>query len=344
MPKNLLESNVLQPSKFLKDSTLRKNLPDDFVKAKNLWSQVVRDIENHLTALEAKGDDVEDFLEEINGLMDFDLCDAIFKKSCWSWAPSGRTVSFEETDRMGQHFLGAMYTCEGYEWPQHEGCPYKPFFQLSLDEASEIAEIYVGSGLLQLFEAPYLLFQEQGLGKPDWYLLRHIPRNKVSEDQMTPIPDFNEEQEQLIQGAFRDVFYEDDSECICVDGYTDKRFSMPYNIAENIGGFQSILSDCGIESLKTAVVHLGEINERLGRLTNKIGKKYFDTALFGFVDPIQTFGLKMPDPLLKIGGSRGIIDNWRKEIKLEIGLEGQGQVYLNFDSKEEPSYEFYWDL
>lgn len=344
MPKNMLVSNVLKPSKFLKDSALRKDLPDDFVEAKNLWSKVVRDIENHLAALEANGDDVEDFLEEINGLSDFDLCDAVFKKSCWSWAPSGKTVSFKETDRMGQHFLGAMYTCEGHEWPQHEGCPYKPFFQLSLDEASEIAEVDVGSGLLQLFEAPYLLFQSQGLkDSENWYLLRHIPRKQVSKDQMAPVPNFNKEQEHLIQGAYMDVFYSDDSECISVDGYTDKRLSMPEDFPTHIEEFQNVLDSLGIESLKTTVVHMGEISERLGRLHKEIEDKGFDMALFGFVDPIQMSGREMPDPLLKIGSCKGIIDGWWKGIKLEIGLEGQGQIYLKFNSEEEPEYEFYWD-
>lgn len=31
-----------------------------------------------------------------------------------------------------------------------------------------------------------------------------------------------------------DAIYEDDSECITVDGYTDKRFSMPHNFSEDI--------------------------------------------------------------------------------------------------------------
>jgi hypothetical protein len=347
MAKKLLASKVLLPSRILEDSTLRKNLPDYFVEASDLWSQVVRDIEHHLTELREDGGNVEGFLDDINLDYEFDRCDGIFKKSCWSWAPSGKIVSFGETDRMGQHFFGAMYTCEEYEWPQHEGYPYKPFFQLSLDEASEVAGVYVGSGLLQLFEGPILKFTM------DWYLLRHIPRGKISEDQLTPVPLLNEEQSRQIKETYscgvEDImggdlqFLEASYRCIDVEGYTDKRFSMPYDVTA-IDELHWALKSLGIESLKTAVVNLVKISECLGKLRYEIGKnKYSDMALFGFAEPIQMGAWEMPDPLLNIGGCRNLIDGWRDDSKFDIFLEGSGQVYLKIDSNEEPSYEFYGD-
>lgn len=340
MLKNLLGKTVLNPSKILKGSNLRKDMPEEFVVASKHWSLVVSVIEKHLVTLQKEGGDMDEFLKAIR---DFDDIHGVFQKSCWSWSPNGKTVRFADTDRMGQHFFGAMYTNEEYEWPRHEdwyfgGCPLLPFFQLSLDHASEVAGTYIGSGLLQLFDTSAYDFSEG-------YFLRHIPREKIDLDLMTPIPTFGAEQARNFEETYvwevEDVFG-DSSECIHIDGYTEKKFSTSSE-SGLILALKHSLETSGVKSLRTAVRHLEAIGQHLEKLHEEIGDERFDLALFGYVEPIQCFAREMPDPLIRLGGCRGLITNWCDDNKFDVYGDGNGQVYFKAKSKGNISYEFYGD-
>jgi len=311
-----LLSEVLEPAKFLEQSNLRKDLPEDFAVAEELWHQVIQDVEKRVAEIDAEGGSVEKFLNEIKGRYEFNNVDGLFKKSCWSWVPSGKTVRFVETDRMGQHFFGAMYTCKDFEWPMHEGCPCEPLFQLDLDKTSEIAAVDIGSGLLQLFKTA-------GDSAEEEFFLIEVPRKKVSEDQLTPLPTFDPKQTH----NFEDIFGAK-SECISVERFTDKRFSMPYDLG-SLDEFLWVLEKFDDELLKSAASHMVIVIDLLNKLREEIGNKYFDLALFGYVAPIQTEAWEMPDPLIKLGGCRHLIKGWSDDSKFEVYGDGDGQVYLD---------------
>ena len=235
---------------------------------------------------------------------------------------------------MGQHFFGAMYTCEDFEWPLHEGCPCEPLFQLDLDKSSEIAGVHVGSGLLQLFRAVDYSAGEE-------YFLREIPREKVSEDQLTPLPTFCPEQTH----DFEDIFGAE-SECISVDRFADKRSSMPYDL----GVFEELLwglEEFNDELLKSAATHMGMIIDRLNKLREEIGSRCFDLALFGYVGPIQAEAWEMPDPLIKLRGCRRLIKGWSNDSKFDVYGDGSGQVYFEvgeyFTENPEGELRYFFD-
>ncbi|MFC1796932.1 hypothetical protein ACFL1V_07535 [Pseudomonadota bacterium] len=331
-------NKVKEPAVIFKESNLRKDLPEDFLHAYELWLDVEKKIESHYQDLKKSGAGAEEFVDVIDGFFEFTSVDALFKKSSWAWAPSGKVAPFNITDRLGQHFFGAMFTCEEHEWPMHNQCPYKPFLQLDLDKASETAGVCIGSGFLQLFETPAF---EVFAG----YFLRHIPRQYISAETMTPLPTFSQEQEKKIEETYvwdvEDIFGAK-SICINLDGFDNKRFSMPYGL-DCIDELSTALESYGKDLLQKAITNLEQISGILSNLQRDMGEKYFDMHLFGYVEPIQVNAWEMPDPILRIGGCRSLIKGWTNDSKFDIYGDGNGQIYLDILENGEVDYDFYGD-
>ena len=127
------------------------------------------------------------YAEEIGRLRQFDesskyyvqQIDYALSSAAWGWLIKKKDQDFSATDRFGSHIHGQMYTSKEFPWPYFEDEAYSPKIQLDLDKISEHVGQDTGNGLLQLFEDP---------GPDMLYMLRHIPRNKVTKSSLTDVP------------------------------------------------------------------------------------------------------------------------------------------------------------
>ena len=125
-------------------------------------------------------------LKEIDESLGFEISqiDRVFSSAAWGWLIREKQVPFLKTDRFGSHLNGQMYTSSEFPWPFFGDKAYLPKIQLDLDKVSEYIKEDVGSGLLQLYEGDF-----DGNDFDDWYILRHIPRKKVTSRLLTDIPE-----------------------------------------------------------------------------------------------------------------------------------------------------------
>jgi hypothetical protein len=211
-----------------------------------------------------------------------------------------------------------MYTSEEYPWPADaEGCAYPPVFQIDLDEVSSIAGAYIGDGFLQVFYN----------GEYDEYepyqLSRWIPRESISEELMTPLPeDFDEFQTfKLIRETY--------SRCSVITGFEKGDFEVGHgeefaSIADNLEPFAT----------GDTIDLVSDIRDELDKLENDEGWSFVSTenigggGLFGVYEPIQQCGFQMPDPFIQLH-------------TVAMPNSGSGLFYL-----EHPTHDvgdWYWD-
>ena len=320
-------SDLVLPSDIFKGSNLRKDLPEAFLQASAIWTEVKKKILKY----SEQGGTFDS--EEI--LFDIKVFEAMFTKSCWGWLPSCQIVRFNKMDRLGQHFFGPMYTCEGFEWPEYKGCPFRPWVQLDLDKASETAGVDLNGGLLQFFETPEYDCHEQ-------YFVRHIPRDFISIKAMTPLPHFTPSKAETFEKYFDcnpDALFGEKAKCIKVKAFDRKVFSM-------------LDTDLFFDNHDEIVIVREDIDDMLallGSLKGEEKKAEYRMCLFGCDRPIQSCAWVSSDVLLNLGHcdrqstllDSHLNNNFDSDVDFfgHIYFDGSGAIYFD-RSQSEGSFFF----
>ena len=325
-------------------SKVYANLPKPFLALKSTWEKIKDKIQAYMRNLPAK--ERKDFFDAIGNRGQFTGVEEFFVKSCWGWKPSGRTVKFTETNRLGQHCFGAMFTSAKHQWPMHKELPYLPLIQIDLDKASTLIGANVGSGFLQLYQAPMI----DEIDSDDWYMLRQIPRKEISKKLLTELPTFSEEQKSKINKEYIYPDFEglfgDSSESIFIEKFNIKSFC-----------FNCSLTNRSDEELFSAIAEgfpelheklIGEIekyNVLLEKFRDSVDMSYDDdddddTTLFGFHSPIQELAGELDSPIMVFGAFRHRISEWTADNRTDIYGDGSGAIFVKFKKNKTPVHYF----
>jgi hypothetical protein len=311
----LLE-DLCEPSPELIDSNLRKNAPKEFQVLQDRWNEWLEKIVSFVCQLEVS--EQTQCIESIS--FSVSSVAGVFQKACWCWEPVIEGSEYDEVDRLGQHFKGPMYTSEEYPWPaDDEGCAYPPVFQIDLDEVSSIAGADIGDGFLQVF------YNGEYDEHEPYQLSRWLPRESISEELMTPLPeDFDEfhtfklDKEKY---SYRNWHGLDESGCSVITGFEKGGFVVGYGEC-----FAEIAGDLEPFATADTIDLVSDMGDELEKLEFDEGWGFVSTeniggGLFGVYEPIQQCGFQMPDPFIQLN-------------TVEMPNDGAGLFYID---------DWYWD-
>lgn len=94
--------------------------------------------------------------------------------------PDWQEVPTSRVDRTSTMLSGPFYTNDEFPWLFTDEFSCEPILQIDLRAAGQLVGRDVGFGLLQVWKTRPHDF--------DGYVIRHIPHEQVSVDQMTPVP------------------------------------------------------------------------------------------------------------------------------------------------------------
>lgn len=319
------------------------HLPPSFLKLKASWEKIKRKIEGYLA--NKASCDVDEFFDRVNDC-DWESIEEFFVKTCWGWKPTGWTVNFEETDRLGQHYYGAMYTSAKYPWPMCADIPYHPILQIDIDKVGDIIDANIGGGFLQL----YISSMIGGDDSDGWYFLRHIPRNEISEDFLTSIPQFTDAQISRAIGKYSDSgfneFFANSSEAIHIEKFSHKHLSF-YKFIFNGSDedFFRILSEDFTDLYAMAEKDITDFNLALEEFKCQEHEHNNGKAmLFGYYQPIQEFSRNMHSPIFTLGSLADGVQNLSQGFTAGLYEYENGVIFLEFDENATPKYFFYHEF
>ena len=291
-----LRSELIEPLPELICSSLRKNVPGEFKALSKRWNEFLE----NLVTFKLRGG----IVESVAGAA------ATFEKACWSWKPVLKGSKYDEAARLEQHYDGPMYTCEEHPWPtDDEGCAFPPVVQIDLDKVSTLAGVFLGDGFLQLF------FDGR---EYEYYSLRRIPRELISEELMTPLPeDFDEFQKfKLVKRTY--------SHCSVITDFEKGDFQI------NFDGLFNYSAPSESNSLRHELDKLEEDVDKFRSSAYGDFSHAFPgrpSQLFGTYEPRQFSDHEQGDPFFTVD-----TDDFLKE-------GGGGVIYLDGPNE----FSWYWD-
>lgn len=325
------------PDKIILESNVYADLPEHFLTFKATWEKIKDKLQDYMSNLPP--DERQEFFDAINGLCEFESIEEFFVKTCWGWKPTGRKVKFYETDRLGQHCFGAMYTSAKHIWPMHNDIPFLPLVQIDIDKAGTLIDANVGDGFVQLYEAPII----DNIHPQELYLLRHIPRNEISAELLTELPTFSEDSKSRVIDYLCsnvDELFGDSSESIFIDDFNFQFLSFnenPFNGCDD--ELFSVLEEDYPELHEELIDDIEEFNLAFGAFCDSEDISYDgDANLFGFHSPIQEWPRTLHSPILNLGPFKNFYSNWDRNC---IYFDGSGAIFVKFEGNGTPEYYFY---
>lgn len=239
----------------------------------------------------------------------------------WAWDPVLKKVSAKAIDRCSDVLHGPIYTCDGYEWPEHNSFPMAPLIQLDLDHCRELSGINLGSGLLQVW-----IGHKQSI---EASMVRIIPKNFVSKDRLLPIPNIDPMLNFMIPPDWRIDLKEDCEDmksALQISGYKRKRFTSQLykGIQEEYGKARNLTS---VEIISDKIKEFDTTLE-----SNKRKWSPSNSHLFGTFDPIQYSANERDTPLFCFEADYGF--DW--------GDGGNAQLFFRKDEAGNVSYYMDW--
>lgn len=334
----LLEAEKLSTQKILKGysapdlesqllGVLRKDMPEAFKKLKSICAKIDTKLEQ-FGGKKLKSIDYSGYKR---------LADTL-SYSRWGWVPGGKTVSFLETDRFGQHVFGNMYTSDEYPWPTDNEIPYLPIIQLDLDVISNHIGVNIGEGFIQLFDGMHIPDLDG-----DYYFLRQIPRDKISPKLLTDFPSYTTAEIKLINKKnliYRDFESNFKDDAIHIEQFGEKIFVFP-KVAELLYDDIEMLR-FDIESADKALYQ--KVNKYLDSFDNAwhqvqdydkhIERYQYSASFFGLYEPIQSelVDLSPRITLYKLKGYREIIEGWTDDSRTDILADGSGAILMEYNT------------
>jgi len=344
----LLEAEKLSRQKILKGylspqdqlfDELQKNTPNEFKILKSIWDKINKKLGRFATE--------NYFYENFNS---YKTLTGLIFCSRWGWTPSGKTVSFLETERFGQHAFGYMYTSDEYPWPCYNNVPCTPIIQLDLDVISDCIGVNVGSGFIQLFDCMFCPGNDH-----EFYDFRHIPREKISQELLTEFPTFTPEEKKMISKHLRYPNFENtfskSSSAIHIDGLGSKFFAMPPfdshfdQMMEELDTLKNDIKDLDEKFYQTVEPYFQDLDKALAQVMNYAnshsGNYQFSASFFGLYEPIQTYFYESDITLFDLGGYRNSIPGWTDDSRTNIYADGSGGIFMRFNKKT-TRWDFYF--
>lgn len=248
-----------------------------------------------------------------------------FASGTWSWKPVTKEVDDDKVDRLGEVILGPIYTCQEYPWPEGSGLPMAPLIQLDLRKASEIGQIQLGDGLLQVW-MPHEVFSTA-------LFIRVVPRATIDASKLLPAPELPRELSpfQPRIEVWNDALEKSvPSSAIQITGYQAKRYTT--QIVHPIQANYSVKVLTSVVETQTMVK---EFDKRLKPFL-KTGLKGFcpsDCHLFGTFYRVQYAADEVPKPLFCFESD---------ELGFSWGQCGNAQLFYVIESDGEVSFSFNW--
>ncbi len=282
--------------------------PKEFIELTRLWKEIRHSLINV--------DDVDDYDEDI-----IDYYQSRIDASCYAFEPLLAEKAPSEIDRLGDVLCGPIYTCEDFEWPVESGHPMVPIIQLDLSRCSELGQIDLGTGLLQVFIGHAKFLGEEAF-------IRVIPKEKVQLSKLLPVPRFDPSIKAFVEIDWARTLEDSDGTAfpaLQIQSYSDPKFTMP--LMSRLG------EDNDLDKLLTLRVLPDEVIDRFNSLIGECAEK-FDACgfhLFGTFDPIQYTASERPKPLFCFESEHGF--NWG---------DGNGQIFFE-KGKQSKLMRFFLD-
>jgi hypothetical protein len=98
----------------------------------------------------------------------------------WCYPINTKLVAASKVDRRSSMFCGPFFVSESSPWPQVGDKYYEPVIQVDTKIINSMSTANFGDGLLQLWVDGFL---------PDDYLVRVIPRDECTAENLSPVPE-----------------------------------------------------------------------------------------------------------------------------------------------------------
>ena len=180
----------------------------------------------------------EEFWEEINSTGAYTDLVETMSRSTVGYTPEGRVVNFDQVDRFGHQAAGCFYTSKEFPWPQNNEKPYRPLIQINLTKLEEMGltegvengGFNLGGGLVQAFE-----LMEKSTSYEDWYFVRRIPKEAVSDQLVTSFQPFKKDLIQLSESYWPDYagLFGEESKAFSIDRFAASCFRVPDALFES---------------------------------------------------------------------------------------------------------------
>lgn len=193
--------------------TDERSFPPDYYRLRSLWEDI------------KPGFFVNKYAD------DSDRYDVGFSTASWAWVPDIQELLPEAINRKGEVLLGPFFSSVENPWPVNGGEPMIPLAQIDLDNASKLGDVYLGTGLLQVFCSV-----KDKVGQSIY--TRVIDRSSVELEELTAAPIFNDDIDGFASvswaqknSKYRHIYGE---KCPQITGYSKKKFTlwMPSQISE----------------------------------------------------------------------------------------------------------------
>lgn len=233
----------------------------------------------------------------------------------WTYSVKYNFKKLSGVDRTKPLISAPLYTSKKYPWPHSDdGKPLEPICQLNLAEAGAVAQISLGSGLLQLW-----MGDTEGM-------LREIPDHDVQLDQLTDVP--NEIATFVWKSPMADRFYgttESWTHGYVITGVRRRILTIPSNLMFLV---EDRPRDFSYKLLDKAFLSLEKMQENGGMSPPSPG----DVSYFGNFSAIQYDETERPDALLLM--ESGEIFTW--------GDCGNAQIFYRADQSGKVEFSFDW--
>lgn len=325
----------------LKDQ-LQLETPDSFLKLRMLWAS----IETALEKAASTSDDPEEFWEELDSTRDYSQIRKGIEMSSVGFVPEGQIATFGTVDRMGHQAFGCFFTSERFPWPAIDGIPYQPKLQLNLSLLEAEIGLNFGGGLLQLFE-----FSDDPGPSSEWFLLRRVPREDATEDNLTPFTPFRGNIEEAPAHHFKDFagLLGDDSAAIDIQKFHKRTFCVPEAFIDGeVCDFFFLLEDLDAETYEHLETEIEQFRSLIDETTDyaselESGEKY--CTLFGLHDPgVPLFYENDGDiTFFDFCSLSASINGWEDNSRFDFIL-GRGAIFATFDeTKDEWHFGVDWN-
>lgn len=298
------------------DAGLNSSPPPEFDQLKSLFEEICVALNRESLGAGGTTHSQSEFMEDFR---------KGFASGTWSWKPVTKDVDDDKVDRLGEVILGPIYTCHEYPWPEGSNLPMAPLIQLDLGKASEVGQIKLGDGLLQVW------MPHEAVSTP--LFIRVVPRAMVDKSKLAPVTDLPKNLSPL--QSRNEVWNEAFEKCVpCraiqITDYQAKRYT-----SQIVHPIQVNYPVKALTSVVETQAMVKEFDKRLKPFL-KNGAKGFhpgDCHLFGTFERIQYAADEVPKPLFCFESD---------ELGFMWGDSGNAQLFYAIESDGKVSFSFDW--